>query len=408
MAFIAGLRGTGDWGTDERPKDFREMILFSDPNGQAPLTALMSKMGSEKLTDPEFSWWQERNDHVRLTINNGAGYLAGDTTLTVDATDEANRIAGAFAAVPGDLFMVETANGVPTGEIIEIASQPTVDTSIVVTRGAAGTTAGAIADNTVLVQIGSAFAEGTGAANSTSRNPVKYYNLAQIFKTSYEITNTANLTKARTGKLLDLEKKRKSFAHARKMEMAYLFGRRHETTGTNGKPKRYTGGLLSMLSTHKKAFTTGATTDFTLDNFIDSVSPIFDFDAGGAGDQRIVFAGNGALNNLNKLVKDANSTQIQYTGKIQAWGMSMFELTVPQGTLFIKSHPLFNIHPVFRYSMLGINPKGLKDRFLRTTKMKDNIQNNDEDLVKGEWLTESGLEVHHEDTMFYFGDCRPH
>lgn len=24
MAAIAGLRGTGDWGTDERPKDFRE------------------------------------------------------------------------------------------------------------------------------------------------------------------------------------------------------------------------------------------------------------------------------------------------------------------------------------------------------------------------------------------------
>lgn len=25
---VAGLRGTGDWGTDERPKNFREMILW--------------------------------------------------------------------------------------------------------------------------------------------------------------------------------------------------------------------------------------------------------------------------------------------------------------------------------------------------------------------------------------------
>ena len=25
---VAGLRGTGDWAADERPKNFREMILW--------------------------------------------------------------------------------------------------------------------------------------------------------------------------------------------------------------------------------------------------------------------------------------------------------------------------------------------------------------------------------------------
>ena len=43
MAF-AGLRGTGDWGTDERPKNFRELILWRDPNGTTPLTAIMSRL----------------------------------------------------------------------------------------------------------------------------------------------------------------------------------------------------------------------------------------------------------------------------------------------------------------------------------------------------------------------------
>jgi hypothetical protein len=58
MPAIAGLRGTGtaDWGTDERPKNFREMILWRNPNGSAPLTALMSKMRSESTDDPEFAW----------------------------------------------------------------------------------------------------------------------------------------------------------------------------------------------------------------------------------------------------------------------------------------------------------------------------------------------------------------
>ena len=31
---IAGMRGTGDWGVDERPKNFREFILGEVQMGQ--------------------------------------------------------------------------------------------------------------------------------------------------------------------------------------------------------------------------------------------------------------------------------------------------------------------------------------------------------------------------------------
>jgi hypothetical protein len=53
---VAGLRGTGDWSADERPKNFREYILWRNPNGTAPLHALTAKMKSEKTDDPEFAW----------------------------------------------------------------------------------------------------------------------------------------------------------------------------------------------------------------------------------------------------------------------------------------------------------------------------------------------------------------
>ena len=56
MAAVAGLRGTGDWATDERPKNFRETILWRTPNGDTPLTALMSKVQSDSVDDPEFNW----------------------------------------------------------------------------------------------------------------------------------------------------------------------------------------------------------------------------------------------------------------------------------------------------------------------------------------------------------------
>src|SRR5512135_713184 len=85
MSAIQGLRGTGDWGTDERPKNFRESILFFSPNGDAPLFALTSKMGKKSVDDPEFSWWAESNNLFRLHTSGTLG--STDTTATVDSAD---------------------------------------------------------------------------------------------------------------------------------------------------------------------------------------------------------------------------------------------------------------------------------------------------------------------------------
>ena len=101
MPAIAGLRGTGDWGTDERPKNFREYILWRDPNGMAPLTALLSKMGSETTDDPEFSWWEEQQQLVRVQ-SDATGASATSTTLGLTA--------GGLDLVPGDLLLVEKAD----------------------------------------------------------------------------------------------------------------------------------------------------------------------------------------------------------------------------------------------------------------------------------------------------------
>lgn len=48
-----GMRGTGDWVTDQRPMNWRQQILKLYPNGSAPLTAILSMMGSQKVDDPQ-------------------------------------------------------------------------------------------------------------------------------------------------------------------------------------------------------------------------------------------------------------------------------------------------------------------------------------------------------------------
>jgi len=253
MSGIQGLRGTGDWGTDERPKDFREGILRFNPNGTAPIYALSSRAGKRKTTDPEFAWWAEGNVIIRLQVN---GALAsGDTLISVDTADPtastlSANLGTATNLKPGDILLCEPAVDSATfnQELIEVDTVMS-DTQFTARRGAGGTTAASIADNIWLTVIGSAYAEGTGVPRAVTRNPIKFKNFIQIFKDTYELTGTADKTKTRTNNNFSEDKKRKMYKHSEDIEFSIMFGRQAETVGDNGKPKRFMGGLREFIPT---------------------------------------------------------------------------------------------------------------------------------------------------------------
>jgi len=392
--FFAGLRGTGSYGTDERPKNFREMILWMQPNGTAPLFALTAKAKTQKVDDPEFAWWEEVNTIARVKVNGALNNVA--TALVI--------VSGGLQLIPGDVLMYEkpTETGTFDNEFVRVTSV-TSDTAVTIQRGVANTTAATIADQAWLLRIGNAQSEGNRSIASSSTNPVKYKNYTQIFKTPYQLTNTDAETKKRTGDPKKNEQKRKSFQHAEKIEQALLWGKAYETTdSTNGNmPLRYTMGLRSFIQSNVNVFTA----DPTEDQLLDFLSPLFDYEAGEAGNERIAFCGNGALNWLNKLRKNATGSFITYNGTINFFGMKLQEWTIPQGTIYFKSHPLMNVHPVFKNSMFIVNAAGIIYRPLggRDTKLEKDIQDNDADYVKDQWLTECGFEFHFERTFGYIG-----
>jgi hypothetical protein len=391
MAAIAGLRGTGDWSTDERPKNFREAILWRDPNGVTPLTALLSKARSESTDDPEFAWWEEQMNQVRVT---------GDSTGASASSTALGLVAGGLDLVAGDLLLVEKADAATyDNEIVEVSSI-TTDTAIVIKRGQAGTTAAVTGVSPLLTKIGNRYAEGSTSPTASTRNPTKLFNYCQIFKTAFEITNTAKLTRARTGNALKNDKRRKMFDHSVAMELAFFWGQKNETTGSNGKPLRTTGGLRSFITTNRTIF---ATTP-TVNTILDALYPVFDYSGEGAGNERIIFAGNGALNTFNKVIANNGNVKVEYEGLIDQYGMKLQSFVTPQGIFYIKSHPLMNTHPRYTNSMFVINGAGLRYRYLRDTKAEENIQANDADEEKGQWLSECGLEVNHEKTFAYLGN----
>ena len=169
-------------------------------------------------------------------------------------------------------------------------------------------------------------------------------------------------------------------------------------------PLRYTGGLRSFITSNRTIF---AVTP-TVDTFMDAISPVFNYEAGGAGNERIIYGGNGALNMLNKLARSAGESRFTYDGVLSLYGQKLVKWVIPTGTLALKSHPLFNVHPEHQYLMFVVNPMGVIYRPLRNrdTKLQKNIQPPDADYIKDQWLTEMGLEVHFERTFAYIGNFK--
>ncbi len=394
MSGVAGLRGSGDWGTDERPKNFREGILRFNPRGTAPIFALTSKAGEKTVDDPEYAWWCEGNVLIRLQVN---GALAsGDTIVTVDSADPTITTLGANLGTatnlkPGDVLLVEPTsdNATFNHELIEVDTVLS-DTQFTARRGAGGTSAASISNDVFLTVIGSAYAEGTGVPRAVTRNPTKNNNYIQIFKDTYELTGTADNTNTRTNNGYSEDKKRKSFKHASDIEWTIMWGRKAETTGDNGKPKRFMGGLREFIpSTNVTVFSSPVTPS----SLLDALAPVFDFDTG-AGDQRIGFAGNQALIELSKIF--ANEVVYNVQGTVKNYGMDFTEFRMPNGSLMLKSHPLLSRHGLYKKSMFILDfdaIKYVKQKGRPDGTPKDDVQNKDEDVRRGFIQSDAGLMV---------------
>lgn len=410
MSGIAGLRGTGDWGTDERPKNFREGILRFNPNGTAPIFALSAKAGKKTVNDPEFAWWSEGNVITRLQVNGAAA--STDTLINVDSADPTTTTMSANLGTatnlkPGDLLLVEptTDNATYNHEIIEVDTVVS-DTQFTVKRGAGGTTAATIANDVFLTLIGSAYAEGTGIPRAVSRNPLKSFNYIQIFKDTYELTGTADKTATRTNNNYSEDKKRKMFKHSQDIEWSMLFGQRSESTATdNGKPKRTMGGLRALIPSANTTIFAAAVTPAAL---LDALAPAFTFATSGAGDSRMVFAGNQALIELSKAF--SNEAVYTVTNTMKVYGMDFQEFILPNGRVLMKSHPLLSLHGLYKYSAFVVDFAALK--YVTMTgrpdgKAKDDVQAEDEDVRRGFWQTDCSEMVDFGGlSMAYLGNIR--
>ena len=419
MAGFLGMRGTGDWATDQRPKNWRETILYLYPNGSAPLTALLSKLGSEKVDDPQFYWWTKtlatqsatltgKYTDVALSAAYVSGGTAGDTLyLKMSADDVAQFRIGHQVLIRYSSDYTVDVNAKVTAKVANGASSYV---AVKLLKADDNSTSYDISDADTLLIIGNVNAEGAAMPEAISYDPLKWNNYTQIFRTPLEITRTARLTRLRTGDAYKELKREALELHSIEMEKAFLWGIATEGTGDNGKPERTTMGLIPAImgAGTPSGGTSGVSNDFTLnatyagqtwlaggEEWLDEqLEQMFRY---GKRD-KLAFCGSGALLGINRLVK--NVGQFNFDTKTAAYGIQVVEWTTPFGMINLMTHPLFSYDATTRNSIVVFEPANLKYRFITDTtfyseKEKQNTGWTRTDGTKEEFLTECGLEYHH-------------
>ena len=382
MTAIQGLRGTGQFTTDFRPTNYRELFTLLEPNGSAPLQALLSMTGSESTDDPKYNHYRDELPDRKLQIN-GAVASTSTASITVDAADDQQFV------VAGTIIV-----NVDTGEVMR-ATGAASSNAIAVERNIGGT-AHQIADDANLIIGGFADIEGGSAPAAISFDPTLDFNYTQIFKTAVQVTGTLQNTYLRTG-----DKEQEQLTKALKMHMsdierAMFFGKRAEVNGSTASPLRFTGGLRNSITGVTDGASYGASSNVITEKEFDRllIENIFAY----GGNEKVAFCGARVISNLMEIGKNRwQPTQID-----NAYGVSLSRYTTYAGDLLVYMHPMFRQVPTMDKEMIILDMSEIKYRCMqgRDTQLIRDIQAPDFDGVKHMYMTDCGLEmlqskVHH-------------
>jgi hypothetical protein len=379
---IQGLRGTGQFTETFRPRNYRELFTLMEPNGNAPLNALLSMGQSESTNDPAFRNFRDELPERRMTVNGAvASTGTGNETITLDADNENKfAIAGAIVVNAG------------TGEVMHVTAD-TTGTSLAVTRNVGGT-AHAIADGAELFIAGFAAQEGADTPTAVSFDAIMVENFCQIFRTSFSVTGTMNSTYLRTGDKQDEARVKALKMHMSDIERAMFFGKKDEDNASSAQPRRFTGGLMTSLTNKWDVGTASSSAINAADGILTEeefdlalTETIFKF----GSNSKIAFVGAKVANHLQQFGKDRwQPTQVE-----GAYGVNLTRYSTFAGDLMVHLHPQFRQIPGMDTAMVIVDFPYLSYRYLegRDTQLLENRQNPGADTEVSEYLTECGLEL---------------
>lgn len=419
-----GMRGTGDWASNEVPESWDEYILKEFPNGMAPLTAMLSKLPKETVDSTKHHWWTETlptqsGSVSSIYIDSGLGteYVYASHASTHGIADAvvyakvAENLAKEFK--DGHTVVLRDSDQLDvdvTGHVVDVVLNGSSSYIAVKLMEADDNHASASTYNLATVDYimvsGSGYAEGSAAPEPLTYLPSEFYNLTQIHRNTFEITGSAKATKLRTGPAYLTDKKRCAELHSIEHEKMLFWGLRRETIGRNNKKLRFADGLRNFIKRNVPAnisdFETTTDSAYSGKTWLQAGKKWLDTNLATlfryAVDEVIGYCGDLALLGIQELAEAYGNIQLKVAE--QAYGILVTEWLTPFGRLYLKTHPLFSHEPTHRNFIFLLKPQNIKIAPLvgggenRDTHFEENMQLPGVDGTLDGFLTEATVKFY--------------
>lgn len=367
-------------------RSFSGNLLRIEPNGNFPIFGLSGLAKKRRILALAHSYYTKRAVFPKVQLDGAIGG-GGVTTFVCDDTSEVKA---------GSLLLVYkvTAGTYTAPELIRVTSVDS-GTQLTVVRGVGGTTAAAIADNTVLIEVGNSYGEGSNMPTARSISAAEHTNFTHIFRDSWDVTRTAMQVAQEPGiQQMAENKEDAAFFHAQAIEWATLFSRKQATTDpATGHPMRYMDGVESLIIQHapNNVVAAGATTTFK--QLETMLHPTLDFKTNrGGSNTRTIYAGSQAFTTFGEIGRASGYYELQADNTVFGTQFKRFRTT--RGNWDLVEHPLLNSNDNLKSMALVADMSSFDYLFLQDTMHQETaFDTNGRDAKSGVFTTELTMEL---------------
>ena len=324
MGLLSGIFNTNLNPAELNARSFAGTILRLFPNGSAPLFALSSQSGKSKAKASTHGYFSKTLSFIKTTST--VADAAGATTMNVAST----------AGMTPFMVLMNTR----TRENIRVLTIASA-TTITVTRAFGRVAAAAchIGDN--LIQVGTAFMEGSDRPTARQLSTVYIANYTQIFRNAWGLTDTARASLAEMG-YSNIAESRKdcSMFHSIDAESAILFGQpKMDTSGSQ--PLHATQGIIDAIYQYapSNVNAAGATTNY--DQLVALVEEAWTYSTDASNPKmRAGFCDSTAMKVMHQIAR--LSGQVEIMQSETTFGMQFTKFKFYKGEINLIEHPLMN------------------------------------------------------------------
>ena len=348
------------------------LAILSNVKGMDPVTKAKKSLKKKETTDPEFKWFE-------------------DTFGTREGATASGNTSKNIASTPSVTVATGTGVNFSVGDVIKfVASGYTflvtaVSTDTLTLSNELGGSTGTVDLSSLTIWIiGNANEEGAGLRAIKGTTATEKTGYCQIFRTPFGVTETSRATKTFIKENdFDYQRRKKGIEHMVDIERAFLFGKKAKITGANGKPQRFTGGVIPQITTYATA---NVDTEAEFETFLEDA-----FRNGNT--EKYALASAAFVSQINQWAK--NKVQIMQSEK--TYGILITRYVSAHGTLNIIKHELLTGSTYGNYCVV-LDMEALTYRYLtgRDTRLLTDRQDNGDDEKIEEYLSEVGLQFEQE------------